>query len=83
MVRKIIVVLALGLAALVAMSFTQRGGINHLGPSAGPDFGGRIAYARSGDANSGGIWIYSGGDQHQLTKGPHDRQGTIWRAVAP
>jgi TolB protein len=68
-VRKALFLLFLGLAALVAASYLQRGsslGMNE--PSAGPDVGGKIAYARAG-----ALWLYSGGKAQQLTLGPEDR----------
>ena len=61
------VVLALGVFALVAMGYLQRGGQGLPGLAAGPQIEGRIAYARSG-----AIWMYEGGEQKQITEGPQD-----------
>jgi TolB protein len=36
-------------------------------PSAGPDLGGKIAYIRGG-----AVWLYTNGEQRQLTQGPKD-----------
>src|SRR4051812_41224665 len=51
------------------MSYTQRSDPGFLKPAAGPDLGGKIAYAAAGS-----IWMYAGGKQQQLTAGPKDRQ---------
>ena len=69
--KKISVILALGLAALALMSYTQRAGpaSGPMVPAGGPDLGGKIAYA-----SAGSIWVYAGGKQRQLTAGPKDRQ---------
>ncbi|MFL5735219.1 MAG: DPP IV N-terminal domain-containing protein [Chloroflexia bacterium] len=69
MVKKILIVLALGVAALAMMTYTQRTGPGLLSPDRGSDPGGKIAYA-----SAGSIWIYTGGRQQQLTAGPKDRQ---------
>lgn len=69
MVRKLFFVLALGTLALVSMSYFGRGTARLAGVSKGPDIGGKLVYARSGS-----LWLYSGGSQHQLTKGPQDKQ---------
>jgi TolB protein len=68
-VKKILIVMALGVAALVLMSYTQRGTTSFMKPAASPDPGGKIAYA-----SAGSIWIYTGGKQQQLTRGPQDKQ---------
>lgn len=54
---------------LVAVAAWDRGGSGSrvAGVSAGPDMGGKIAYARGG-----AIYIYTGGSQSQLTTGPKD-----------
>jgi TolB protein len=67
--KKISVILALGLAALALMSYPHRVGPEPMRPAAGPDLGGKIAYA-----SAGSIWLYAGGKQQQLTAGPKDRQ---------
>lgn len=70
MVKKTLVVLVLGLAALVALSYLQRGNVGVMSSGASsPDVGGKIAYA-----SAGSIWVYHNGKPQQLTKGPHDRQ---------
>ncbi|MBF6612316.1 MAG: PD40 domain-containing protein [Chloroflexi bacterium] len=69
MIRKLFLVLALGALALVSVSYFGRGTARPAGLLKAIDVGGKIAYARNG-----GLWLYSGGNQQQLTKGPKDKQ---------
>lgn len=69
MVRKIAVLLVLGTMLLIAATTWGRSSGNMVGSLAGPDMGGKIAYARGG-----ALWLYSGGDSKQLTTGPKDKQ---------
>jgi TolB protein len=68
-VKKILVVFTLALAALVSISYMQRASTKTLGISASPDVGGKIAYAASGS-----IWMYADGKSQQLTHSAKDRQ---------
>ena len=69
MVKKVLILFALGAALLVAMGFMQRGDSGT--PSmAGTDVGGKIVYARGG-----ALWMYSGGKEKQLTAGPKEPLG--------
>ncbi len=68
MVRKIVVLSVLGIMLLVAVTAWGRSTGHLASVSAGPDMGGKIAFARGG-----AIWIYEGGNQRQLTEGPKDR----------
>ncbi len=68
MVKKIIVLLALGLFAFGGLVYFQPATLRVAAVSAGPDVGGKIAYGRGG-----AIWLYEGGNQRQLTKGPKDK----------
>lgn len=52
---------------LVAMTAWSRGAVQVASVSSGPDMGGKIAYARGG-----AIYIYTAGNQRQLTAGPKD-----------
>jgi TolB protein len=66
--RKAIFVTILALMSIVAVSYFGRSSAHVAGPSAGPDVGGKIAYAQNGS-----IWMYAGGKSEQLTQGPKDR----------
>jgi TolB protein len=63
-VKKIAVLSALAILGLMLIGSAGR----HAPQMAGPDVGGKIAYVRT---NS--IWLYSNGEQQQLTSGPQDR----------
>jgi TolB protein len=72
MIRKVLLILVLGLGAIVALSYMQHADsgaaqVSSLG-SAGPDVGGKIAFAHAGS-----IWMYEAGKPVQLTRGPEDR----------
>ncbi len=68
--KKITVVLALLLLGATMLATVQRGGATlPASVGAGPEVGGKLAYARGG-----ALWLYSGGEQRQLTKGPQDKQ---------
>jgi TolB protein len=67
-VRKAFFISILALASLVAVGYLGRNPAHVAAPSTGPDFGGKIVYAREGS-----IWMYTGGKSEQLTAGPKDR----------
>ena len=69
MVKKIAVLLILGLMLLVISTSWGRTNGSMQGTLHGPDVGGNIAYARGG-----ALWVYSGGASKQLTAGPKDAQ---------
>ncbi len=69
MAKKILVVLALAVAAFVAVGNLQRGSIRTLSVATNANVGGKIAYAISGS-----IWMYADGKLDQLTHGPKDKQ---------
>src|SRR5690349_18830518 len=72
MLRKIVLLSVVAVMLLVAVSAWGRGTgkvASVAGVAAGPDMGGKIAYARGG-----ALYIYTGGEQRQLTAGPKDRQ---------
>lgn len=67
--KKLIVTMALALFGAMLIGSVPRGAISRLASStSAPNVGGKLAYARGG-----AIWLYSNGDQHQLTKGPADK----------
>jgi TolB protein len=66
-VKKVAVLLALGVMLLVGFGYAGRGASRGAGPAAGPDVGGKLAYVRAG-----GLWLYADGNQRQLTNGPQD-----------
>jgi TolB protein len=68
LVKKILVVVVLGLAVLMTAGSFRPGSSGAPGFAAGPQIEGRIAYARSG-----ALWVYAGGKSQQLTQGPADR----------
>lgn len=71
MVKKALFTIFLGLSALVALSYLQRGASPMASRlAAQPDVGGKIAYSRAG-----ALWLYSRGKAQQLTLGPEDRFG--------
>ena len=65
MVKKILIIFTLALAALASLGYLQYDSNRTLKVSANPDVGGKIAYAVSGS-----IWIYADGKSQQLTHGP-------------
>ncbi len=68
MAKKIAVLFVLGLMLLVAATSWGRSNNNPAEALAGPNLGGKIAFARSG-----AIWLYTGGELKQLTAGPKDK----------
>lgn len=78
--KKIIVILALVLLGGMFVGAARQGTLSRVSsPAAGQDAGGKIAYVRSNLDSAqhpigGAIWLYQGGEQHQLTKGPKDKQ---------
>jgi len=68
MLRKIVLLSVLVIMLLVAATAWGRGNGRLASVTAGPDMGGTIVYARSG-----ALWMYTGGNQQQLTAGPKDR----------
>jgi TolB protein len=80
MLRKIVFLSVLVIAALVAA--TAWGSSSGLPASvaASPDMGGKIVYARSG-----AIWMYTSGNQQQLTAGPKDRNDKrdVFPSISP
>jgi TolB protein len=60
LVKKVGVIVALGLMAVVALTYFGR-------VAAGPDSGGKIAFVVGGS-----IWLYEGGQPRQITQGPAD-----------
>ena len=69
MVKKIAVLVILGLMLLVISTSWGRTNGSMQSTLHGADVGGNIAYARAG-----AIWVYSGGQSKQLTAGPKDAQ---------
>lgn len=71
MVKRILVVSLLLVAALVAITYMRKGSgpVQTQSQPSAAALPGKIAYARSG-----AIWMYEGDKQHQLTAGPKDRQ---------
>lgn len=70
--KKLIVILALALFGAALLGGVQRGAnadTRMASLNAGPNVGGKLAYTVGG-----AIWLYNGGDQRQLTKGPADKQ---------
>ncbi len=67
MVKKIIVLLTLGLMLAATAGLLQRGPNRIAAPLLGPQIDGKIAYV-----NKGSIWLYSGDRPRQLTAGPED-----------
>ena len=70
--RKLIIVAVLALMAFVAVGSLVRTGPGTAGTVAGPDVGGNIAFVRAGS-----IWLYSGGESTQITRGPQDPQDKV------
>ena len=68
MVKKIAVLAVLGLMLMVVATSWGRSQVNMGGSLAGPDMGGKIAYARAG-----ALWLYTQGQARQLTSGPKDK----------
>lgn len=68
MVRKAIFILIVTAMSIVAVGYLGRTSANVAGPAAGPDVGGKIAYAQGG-----AIWMYAGGKSEKITQGPQDR----------
>src|SRR5688572_14048944 len=67
-VKKIIVLLTLGLMLIATAGLLQRNPNRTAGQIFGPQIDGKIAYV-----SKGSIWLYSGDRSSQLTIGPLDR----------
>ncbi|MEO8288237.1 MAG: DPP IV N-terminal domain-containing protein [Chloroflexota bacterium] len=67
MLRKVVLLSVLVVMLVAAASAFGRSKGHIASVVAGPEVGGKIAYTRNG-----GLWVYSGGEQHQLTAGPKD-----------
>lgn len=81
MAKRLILLLALLVCASFLLSSIGKPDAGTAAPTSGPNLGGKIAYARVGDkadkVRTGGIWLYSEGQNKQLTPGPDDDQDKV------
>ena len=76
MAKRVTIVLALLILALVGLGFFQGAAGGVARPSPGPDVGGKIAYVKKG-----AVWLYRDGKEERITAEPG--AGDVWRAAFP